>query len=120
MQQEVPPHQPVMLKEVLEWLRPRPGQVVLDCTVGVGGHATAILKELVPGGVLIGVDKDGEALDMAKRFLAPYADNVRLFHADYRDAESVLKEAGVEGGKVDGILLDLGASSLQLDSSERG
>ncbi|OHB87453.1 MAG: 16S rRNA (cytosine(1402)-N(4))-methyltransferase [Planctomycetes bacterium RIFCSPHIGHO2_02_FULL_50_42] len=120
MQQEVPPHQPVMLKEVLEWLRPRPGQVVLDCTVGVGGHATAILKELVPGGVLIGVDKDGEALDMAKRFLAPYVDNVRLFHADYRDAESVLKEAGVEGGKVDGILLDLGASSLQLDSSERG
>lgn len=118
MQREAPPHKPVMLKEVLEWLRPRPGQVVLDCTVGVGGHAAAILKELVPGGLLIGVDKDEEALNMAKRFLAPYAKNVRLFHSDYRDVESVLDEAGVD--KVDGILLDLGASSLQLDSPERG
>ncbi len=120
MQPEVPPHQPVMLKEVLEWLRPRRGQVVLDCTVGVGGHAAAILEELGAGGLLLGVDKDKEALDMAKRFLAPYAENVRLFHSDYRDVESVLEEAGVEGGKVDGILLDLGALSSQLDSPQRG
>lgn len=120
MQPEVPPHQPVMLKEVLEWLRPRRGQVVLDCTVGVGGHAAAILEELGAGGLLLGVDKDEEALDMAKRFLAPYAENVRLFHSDYRDVESVLEEAGVEGGKVDGILLDLGALSSQLDSPQRG
>ncbi len=120
MQPEVPPHQPVMLKEVLEWLKPRRGQVVLDCTVGVGGHAAAILEELGAGGLLLGVDKDEEALDMAKRFLAPYAENVRLFHSDYRDVESVLEEAGVEGGKVDGILLDLGALSSQLDSPQRG
>ncbi|MEE9514881.1 MAG: 16S rRNA (cytosine(1402)-N(4))-methyltransferase RsmH [Candidatus Brocadiales bacterium] len=110
----------MMLKEVLEWLRPRRGQVVLDCTVGVGGHAAAILEELGAGGLLLGVDKDKEALDMAKRFLAPYAENVRLFHSDYRDVESVLEEAGVEGGKVDGILLDLGALSSQLDSPQRG
>lgn len=120
MQLEVPPHRPVMVEEVLKWLGPRPGQVVLDCTVGVGGHASAILEQLGPRGLLIGVDKDEEALEMAKRFLAPFADNVRLFHADYRDVESILDEAAVEGGRVDGIFLDLGASSLQLDSPERG
>lgn len=120
MQLEAPPHRPVMLKEVLEWLRPGPGHVVLDCTVGVGGHAAAILKELGTEGLLIGVDKDEEALEMAKRFLTLFKENVRFFHADYREAGSVLEEAGVKGGMVDGILLDLGASSLQLDSPERG
>lgn len=109
-----------MVREVLDWLGPRPGQVVLDCTVGVGGHASAILKKLGPDGLLIGVDKDGEALEMAKRFLAPFADNVRLFHSDYRDIGSVLHEAAVEEGKVDGIFLDLGASSLQLGTPGRG
>ncbi|MFQ5862688.1 MAG: 16S rRNA (cytosine(1402)-N(4))-methyltransferase RsmH [Candidatus Brocadiales bacterium] len=121
MQPGVPPHQPVMVKEVLEWLRPGPGQVVLDCTVGVGGHASAILKELGPSGLLLGVDRDEEALEMAQRFLAPFArKNIQLFHADYRDAESILEEAGVKGGKVDGIFLDLGASSFQLGTPERG
>ncbi len=110
-----------MVEEVLKWLRPGPGLVVLDCTVGIGGHASAILKELGPSGLLLGVDKDEEALEMAKRFLAPFAKkNVRLFHADYRDLGSILEEAGAEGGKVDGIFLDLGASSLQLDTPERG
>lgn len=117
---EVPPHRPVMVEEVLRWLALRPGQVVFDGTVGVGGHASAILKELGSGGLLIGVDKDEEALEMAKRVLAPFAKNVQLFHADYRDIESILEEAGVEGGKVDGIVLDLGASSFQLDTPERG
>ncbi|MFQ5956156.1 MAG: 16S rRNA (cytosine(1402)-N(4))-methyltransferase RsmH [Candidatus Brocadiales bacterium] len=120
MKSGVPPHQPVMVEEVLEWLGPRPGQVILDCTVGVGGHALAILKELGPRGLLIGVDKDEEALEMAKRFLAPFAKNVRLFHADYREVESILEEAGVKGGRVDGMFLDLGASSLQIDSPGRG
>ncbi len=122
MEPEVSPHRPVMLKEVLEWLEPRPGQVVLDCTIGVGGHAAAILKELGPDGLLLGIDKDEGALEMAKRFLAPFVKtgNVRLFHTDYRNAKSVLDEAGVGDGMVDGMLLDLGASSLQFDSPDRG
>ncbi|MEE9594553.1 MAG: 16S rRNA (cytosine(1402)-N(4))-methyltransferase RsmH [Candidatus Hydrothermarchaeales archaeon] len=120
MQLEVSPHQPVMLKEVLKWLGPRPGQIVLDCTLGMGGHAKAILKELGPDGLLLGVDKDEGALEMARKYLAPFAKNARFFHADYRDVESILEEADVKGNKVDGILLDLGASSLQFDSPERG
>ncbi len=122
MESEISPHRSVMLKEVLEWLEPKAGQVVLDCTIGVGGHAAAILKELGPEGLLIGMDKDEGVLKMAQRFLAPFAQtgNLRLFHADYRDIESVLEEAAERDGKVDGILLDLGVSSLQLDSPDRG
>lgn len=111
-------HRPVMLKEVLEWLGPRPGHIVVDCTLGTGGHASAILREIGPGGLLIGIDKDKEALEVARRYLSSVSNAFRLFHADYKELGLVLEEAQVE--KVDGLLLDLGASSFQLGLPERG
>lgn len=107
-----------MLKEVLQWLEPGPGKIVVDCTVGTGGHSSAILRELGPGGILIGIDKDGEVLKVANEVLSSVGKTFCLFHADYKDLGLVLEEAGVD--KVDGILLDLGASSYQFSTPERG
>lgn len=107
-----------MLKEVLQWLEPGPGKIVVDCTVGTGGHSSAILREVGPGGILIGIDKDGEVLKVANEVLSSVGKTFHLFHADYKDLGLVLEEAGVD--KVDGILLDLGASSYQFSTPERG
>lgn len=93
----------------------RPGGLYVDGTVGLGGHAAAILQVSGPGGRLLGVDRDPEALALARRNLSPFGDRVRLLHADYRELPSIL---GVE--RPDGILLDLGVSSVQLDTPERG
>ena len=112
-----PGHVPVMLGEVLEHLRPRPGQVMLDGTAGGGGHAAAILERLRPDGRLILLDRDEGTL---KRLIARFGrqGDVRYFHANFCDFDQALAEAGEEG--IDGALLDLGLSSLQLDDAERG
>jgi len=111
-------HVPVMLEEVLAWLAPRPGGVYVDATVGGGGHAEAILAQIVPGGLLIGIDRDPEALAVAARRLARFGAAVQLRHANYAAIRQVVAEVGIEA--VDGIVMDLGASSLQLEAPERG
>lgn len=112
------PHIPVMVHEVINYLCPKPGQVILDCTVGSGGHACKILEAIKPHGFLIGVDKDYDILQIAKQSLSKTGGAFKLYHADYADIDEVLRLASVD--KVQGILLDLGASSLQFDYADRG
>jgi 16S rRNA (cytosine1402-N4)-methyltransferase len=109
-------HVPVLTVEVLRYLRPERGGLYLDCTVGLGGHARALLEAGATR--VIGLDRDVHALAEARTTLAPWADRVALVHADYRDLGDVLDRHGV--GHVDGALADLGMSSLQLDMPGRG
>ncbi|MBO8142084.1 MAG: 16S rRNA (cytosine(1402)-N(4))-methyltransferase RsmH [Firmicutes bacterium] len=111
-------HVPVLLDEVVDILRPGPGKVLVDCTVGGGGHAAALAARLAPGGRLIGLDRDPNALARARERLAPFQAAVELVHADFRRLGDVLESLGTS--KVDGVLFDLGVSSFQLDEAERG
>ncbi|MBE7444115.1 MAG: 16S rRNA (cytosine(1402)-N(4))-methyltransferase RsmH [Planctomycetia bacterium] len=111
-------HKPVMVDEVLDYLCPQPGHIILDCTVGNGGHASRIMSRISPHGLFIGIDKDLEMLHRAKHYLSETGYPFKLYHADYTDVDEVLRQAGVE--MVNGVLLDLGASSLQFDEWERG
>jgi len=110
-------HRPVMVEEVLEYLACGPGQVVADLTVGSGGHAAAILERIRPEGWLIGIDRDPEAIERARRRLARLG-RVTLIHEDYADLEVILDELGVDA--VDGVLIDCGASLEQLTTARRG
>jgi 16S rRNA (cytosine1402-N4)-methyltransferase len=107
-------HEPVLLAESLEALAVRPGGFWVDGTVGAGGHAAEILRRSAPGGRLLGTDRDLEALAAAAAVLAPFGERARLVHADYRELP------GLVDAPPDGILLDLGVSSLQFDRAERG
>jgi len=105
----------VLLAETLELLAVRPGGLWVDGTVGLGGHAAAILRASAPDGRLLGFDRDSETLERARAALQPFAERVRLQHADFRELPRRLA-----GEAPDGILLDLGVSSVQLDDPERG
>jgi 16S rRNA (cytosine1402-N4)-methyltransferase len=105
-----------MTAEVLELLRPERGGVFVDCTVGLGGHARALLE--AGATKVIGLDRDPEALARARETLAPYGDRVELVHADYRSIDDVLDRR--HHPAVDGALADFGMSSLQLDAAGRG
>lgn len=109
-------HVPVLREEALALLQPRPGGRYLDATVGLGGHAEVILRASAPSGMLLGVDRDGEALALARQRLAPFGPRVSLIPGRYEELADL---PGI-GEAYDGILFDLGASSLQLDSAERG
>lgn len=111
-------HQPVLLEETLQWLDARPGRLIVDGTLGDGGHAEAILERTAPGGRLVGLDRDPDALRIAGERLARFGARVSLAHASFRELTSVLAGAGVP--RVDGVLLDLGVSSRQLDQPARG
>jgi len=111
-------HEPVLLDECLRLLDVRPGILVLDGTLGLGGHAEAILQRSSPDGSLIGLDVDPDALERARRRLAPFGERATLVHASFRRLGAVLDELGIAA--VDGLLLDLGVSSLQLDEPSRG
>ncbi len=111
-------HLPVMEKEVLQYLNCHSGGVYVDATVGDGGHAEAILKNLGSEGRLIGIDWDEDALQRAEDRLQKYSKQLTLVHADYTRLEEVLSEAGFT--EVNGILIDLGASTLQLMDADRG
>lgn len=111
-------HLPVMAGEVEEFLSPRPGQVIIDCTVGEGGHAARLLARLAPGGVLIGLDRDVSVLRIARDKLSGYGEMVRLEQANYTGVKEALDRAGREAA--DGVLFDLGVNSAQLDDAERG
>ena len=112
-----PRHVPVLLEETLVALSPVAGGRYLDGTVGLGGHAAALL-EAAPGSELCGLDRDREALALASERLAPFGDRVHLFHRRYSDFAGALEELGWDS--VNGALLDIGVSSLQLDEAERG
>jgi len=109
-------HLPVMPAEVLSFLRPNHGGLFVDCTVGLGGHARALLE--AGASRLLGLDRDRDALAIAHTTLAPWSDRVELVHADYRTIDEVL--AARQIAQVDGVLADLGVSSLQFDSEGRG
>lgn len=111
-------HTPVLAEEVLNYLQPQSGHIILDGTVGNGGHAMKIMEKIQPRGLLIGIDKDREILQVAKQTLSKTEGAFKLYHTDYSEVDEVLYQAGV--GKVSGVLLDLGASSLQFDLAERG
>lgn len=110
-------HEPVLLAEVIQWLRPSEGGTFVDCTVGLGGHARAILAA-APDTRVIGIDRDLEALAVARERLSIFEGRVHLIHANFESLASVLNQEGKTG--VRGVLADLGVSSLQLERSERG
>ncbi|MEE3229447.1 MAG: 16S rRNA (cytosine(1402)-N(4))-methyltransferase RsmH [Planctomycetota bacterium] len=116
-----PEHLPVMLEETLRCLAPRPGETMLDGTLGLGGHAAEILSRLSPGGELMGLDRDPEALALAAKRLDGVGGAYRLLHGTFDRVGELLKELEISSdGAFDGLLLDLGVSSMQLDRAERG
>ena len=113
-----PVHTPVMLDEALAMLDVKPGGRYLDATVGLGGHAQAVLNASAPDGRLLGLDADPEAIEAAGQRLAPFGSRVTLAQCWLDAAADVAAETGMT--PLDGILCDLGVSSLQLDTPERG
>lgn len=109
-------HEPVLVREVVSWLRPHAGGLYVDGTVGLGGHAAALLG--AGAGRVIGLDRDEAALAVARERLAWAGDRVTLLHADYRNLDEALASQAVT--QADGMLVDLGVSSLQLDDPARG
>jgi 16S rRNA (cytosine1402-N4)-methyltransferase len=111
-------HTPVLVAETIHWLAIKPDGLYVDATVGLGGHAIEIARRLGPGGRLVGLDRDAEALKIARERLREFEDKVTLVHAKFSQIGEVLAERGLP--PADGVLADLGVSSLQLDRSERG
>ena len=110
-------HKTVMIKECIEELNIKPNGIYVDGTLGGAGHSEEILKNLNADGLLVGIDRDEDALKSAKQKLSKY-ENVRYVHGNHDDIKNILDEAGID--KVNGILLDLGVSSYQLDERNRG
>ena len=111
-------HKPVMLKEVIDSLNCRPGGIYLDGTLGGGGHAYHILQKTAPDGVLIGIDADDDALVESRRRLESFGNRKILVKGNFADIGEILADLNIK--KVDGILLDLGVSSHQLETADRG
>jgi len=111
-------HIPVMMSEVLNYLDCRPGKVYVDGTLGGSGHARAICSKISPGGVFIGIDQDIDAIKNAKDVLGSFDLTIRLFHGNFIDLPEFLRQLNIKA--VDGILLDLGISLHQIESSGRG
>lgn len=110
-------HVSVLLNECIEGLNIKPDGTYVDCTLGGAGHSSHILKNLSKDGVLIGIDQDRDALKAAKERLKDY-DNVKYVHSNFYNIDNILSDLDIE--KVDGILMDLGVSSYQLDEASRG
>jgi 16S rRNA (cytosine1402-N4)-methyltransferase len=110
-------HTPVMLQEVLEWLRIKPEGTYVDATAGAGGHSAAIAERLTSGRV-IALDRDAQALELARERLKNFGTKVRVVHALFSRIPEAVRELGIRA--VDGVLADLGVSSMQLDQAERG
>ena len=111
-------HKSVMLKEVLNALVVKPDGIYLDCTLGGGGHAAAIAKKLSAQGRLIGLDQDADAVSAATKNLSGLACNVKIVHSNFSKLDEIFDKLGVE--KIDGAIFDLGVSSYQIDTAERG
>lgn len=116
--QENKGHVPVLVDEIVFWLRPKPHGCYVDCTIGPGGTSAEILQACGKDGRLIAIDQDPDALELARETLKPYIQNVSFHCGNFRDLRSILDSEGV--GQVDGILFDLGISSVQLADTDRG
>jgi len=112
------PHDPVLYHEVIHALQPSPGGYYLDGTVGAGGHARGILEKSAPDGQLLGLDVDPRALEIAAKTLGSFRGRVTLIQDSYTNLEKQVRDMG--WSSVDGIILDFGTSSMQLDTAERG
>ena len=111
-------HKPVLVEETIHWLAIKPSGFYVDATVGLGGHATEIVRRLGAGGRLLGLDQDAQALGIAQARLAEFGDKVTLVHANFSQIGEVFAERSLPAA--DGVLADLGVSSMQLDLGERG
>lgn len=111
-------HTPVLVEEVIEALDVHPGKRYIDCTLGGGGHSTAILSRCQPGGALLGIDADPEAISLAQHNLYDYFESSVIINDNFYNLEYICSQTGFS--QADGILFDLGLSSLQLSSAERG
>ncbi len=111
-------HVPVMVTEAMEALKAHPGGVYVDCTLGAGGHARAILERILPGGRLLGVDADSAALEEARHSLAGYGDAAVFAQGNFGEIGELCRQHRFDQN--DGMLFDLGVSSMQLDRAERG
>jgi 16S rRNA (cytosine1402-N4)-methyltransferase len=111
-------HVSVLLQETIDSLNIKPDGIYVDGTLGGGGHSLEICKRLGSGGRLIGIDQDNDAIAAASKRLSDYSDKVTIVHSNYKYIGTVLKNLNIEG--VDGIILDLGVSSYQLDNADRG
>jgi 16S rRNA (cytosine1402-N4)-methyltransferase len=111
-------HTSVMPRQVHDYQNLTPGKVCVDCTLGGSGHALSTVRAILPGGLLIGIDQDQDAIANAEKILRSYKDNVRLFHSNFSHLPEFLAESRISG--VDSILLDLGFSLNQLTRSKRG
>jgi 16S rRNA (cytosine1402-N4)-methyltransferase len=109
-------HVPVLVDQVRSLLQPERGGVFVDCTVGLGGHARVLLEHGATR--VVGIDRDADAIDLARLALEPWRDRVTLVHGDYRQLDALLDALGVD--RVSGLLADLGVSSMQLDAAGRG
>jgi len=111
-------HVPVLLAEAVEYLNCRDGAIIVDCTLGGGGHAEAILNKVTPTGFLLGIDRDDAAIDAARIRLSAFSQHIKLVRDDFRRLIEILSTLKISA--VDGILFDLGVSSFQLDEAQRG
>ncbi|SMB96447.1 16S rRNA (cytosine1402-N4)-methyltransferase [Desulfonispora thiosulfatigenes DSM 11270] len=111
-------HIPVLLKESINLMDPKPGEKFVDCTLGGGGHSKHFLEKIIPGGHLIALDQDINAINAAKIYLKEYENNVTYVNTNYENVREVINKISPLG--VDGIFFDIGVSSHQLDEGERG
>jgi len=111
-------HRSVMPEEVHEYQNLKPGNICVDCTLGGAGHALATIQQILPDGILFGIDQDLDAITHAEKILAPFKKNVRLFHNNFINLPAILNSNGIEG--VNSIILDLGFSLNQLKNAGRG
>jgi len=111
-------HIAVMAEEAITFLAPKPSDIIVDCTIGAAGHSRGIIEKILPGGKLIGIDRDVNILKAAQETLKSYKENVFLKNENFRNIDSVL--GGLDVTRLDGALFDLGVSSLQLDDASRG
>jgi 16S rRNA (cytosine1402-N4)-methyltransferase len=111
-------HTPVMLGEVLEYLDPLPGELIVDATFGFGGHSRRIMERIGEGGSLVAIDRDQESMALARESLGDLSNRIRFAYGNFSDLDTILK--GLNINRIDGILFDLGISSFQLSDTQRG
>ncbi len=107
-----------MLKEVLDYLDLASGKIIVDATIGTGGHSSGIIERIMPGGKLIGIDRDRESLAVASERLRNFSRSCEFVYGNFMDVDNILKNLNIE--KIDGVLFDLGVSSYQLEDPNRG
>jgi 16S rRNA (cytosine1402-N4)-methyltransferase len=111
-------HNPVLSKEVIDFLNPAPGEIIVDATIGGAGHSEQILQRITPGGMLIGIDRDEETLRLASERLRPFKGSFKLINKNFKYLKEILKDMGVN--KANGIIFDFGISSIQMEAWQRG